>query len=254
LVPKGKEIAQKAIRLDPTLADGYIAMGMARMNFDWDWAGAEKDLKKALELNPNSALALDTYTNFLAIQGRFDEAVMLQKRALELDPLSAGLWHDLGWIYFESGQFNRAIPHLRKALELDRNLHMSRHELGLSYLWTGKTAEALAEHQILAQLAPNLPWVQGALGYFYALTGRHADAKNVLTGLDQLARKRYVPCWARAIVYLGLGQKSAALDWLEKAVEEHDGWIWDLNVCPWYDSLRNEPRFQVLLKKVGFGK
>ena len=253
-VPKGKEIAQKAIELDPTLADGYIALGQALMNFDWDWAGAEKALKKALELNPNSPLALDSYTNFLAMQGRFDEAVVVQKRALELDPLSAGLWHDLGWIYFESGQFDQAIPHLRKALELDRDLHVSRHELGLSYLWTGKTAEALAEHQILAQLAPNLPWVQGALGYFFALTGRPAEARKALADLDQLASKRYVPCWARAIVYLGLGQKSLALDWLEKACEEHDGWMWDLNVCPWYGSLRNEPRFKVLLKRVGFGK
>jgi len=253
-VPKGKEIAQKAIQLDSKLADGYIAMGMARMNFDWDWAGAQKDLKKALELSPNSPLALDFYSNFLQVQGRFDEAVIVQKRALELDPLSAGLYHDLGCIYFVSRQFDRAIPNFRKALELDSNFHTTRTFLGFAYLRTGKSAEALAEFQTLAQWAPDLPWVQGSLGYFFALTGRHADAKNVLSGLDQLARKRYVPCWARAIVYIGLGQKISALDWLEKAVEEHDGSIWWINVDPWYDSLRNEPRFQELLKKVGFGK
>ena len=253
-VPKGKEIAQKLIQSDPSLADGYTAFGQALINFDWDWPGAEKALRKALELNPNSSLALDTYGTFLTAWGRFDEAVAVENRALELDPLSPALYNDLGIIYWDSRQFDRAIPHFRKALELDRSFHFSRHLLGLAYLWTGMPVEALAEFQALAQLAPDLPWVQGALGYFYALTGRPEEARKALADLDQLASKRYVTHWARAIIYLGLGQKSVALDWLEKAVEEHDGWMWDINVCPWYDPLRNEPRFQALLKKVGFGK
>ena len=109
-VAKGKEVAQKAVQLDPTVADGYVAMGFARMIFDWDWTAAEKDFKKALELNPNSTVALDAYTNYLVIQGHFDEAVAVQKRALELDPLSPALWHDLSFIYSQAGELDRAIP------------------------------------------------------------------------------------------------------------------------------------------------
>ena len=253
-VPKGKEIAQKAIELDAALAEGYIARGLARLDYDWDWDGAENDYKKALELSPNSALALDSYATLLPLRGRFDEAVVVQERALELDPLSPGLHADLGWIYFVSRQPNRAIPHFRKALDLNRNFHSARLLLAFSCQLSGKSTEAAAEFQRLAQLAPDLPIAQGALGYFYAVTGRHEDARKVLAGLDPLARKRYVTHWARVIIYIGLGQKSLALDWLEKACEEHDGWIWSLSRDPWYDPLRKEPRFQALLKKVGPNK
>jgi TolB-like protein len=254
VVPKGKEIAQRAIHLDPSLADGYVAMGYARMNFDWDWAGAEKDLKKAVELNPNSVLALDAYACFLqVVGGRPDEAVRLIKRALDIDPLSPGLHHDLGTTYYLYGPLDKVVLHYRRALELDRNDHTTRVLLALSYQLTGKPAEAAAEFQTLAQLAPDVPLVQGAIGYFYAVTGRTEKAKNVLAGLDQIARKRYVTCWARAIIYIGLGQKSLALDWLEKGLEDHDGFMWWLKLDPCCNSLRSEPRFQVLVRRVENG-
>jgi Tfp pilus assembly protein PilF len=156
--------------------------------------------------------------------------------------------------YFEAGELNRAIPHLRKALELDRNFHHSRVLLAFCYHLSGKTSEASVEFQTLGQLAPDLPIALGALGYFYGVTGRPEDARKMLGELDQMVRKRYVPSWARAIVYIGLGQKSPALDWLEKGCEEHDGWMWTLSRDPWYDPLRKEPRFQALLKKVGPNK
>jgi TolB-like protein len=120
-VPQGKEAAQRAIQLDPTLADAYVARGLARFSFDWDWAGAEQDFQRALELNPNSSLALDGYANLLAPRRRFDEAAALLSKALELDPLSPGLHYDLGWTYWASGQFGRAMSQFRKTLELDRD-------------------------------------------------------------------------------------------------------------------------------------
>ena len=253
-VLKGKEIALRTIESNPMLADGYIALAQALFNFDWDWEGAERALRRALELNPSSSIALDTYGNWLTAQGRFDEAISVQNQALELDPLSPALYNDLGIIYWEFRQFDRAIPHFRKALELDRNFYYSRNLLGLAYLWTGKRAEAKAEFQALAQAAPDLPWVQGALGYFYSLTGRPEEAGKALANLDRLADTRYVTHCARAMIYVGLDQKSLALDWLEKAVDDHDGWMWDINVTPWWDPLRNEPRFQALVKKMGLGK
>jgi adenylate cyclase len=178
---------------------------------------------------------------------------MLNK-ALALDPLSPALYHDLGWTYWSSAKFDLAMPLFRKALELDRNFHQSRLLLGMSYFLTGKSAEALAEFQTIEQLSPGLPWVKGAIGYLFGVTGRSAEAKKVLAELDQLSRKRYVTRWAQAMVYLGLGKKDIALDWLEKACEEHDGWMWTINVDPWYAPLRNEPRFQALVKKVGINR
>ena len=253
-VPRGKEFAQKAIELDPALAEGYIARGLARQYYDWDWDGAESDFKKALKLTPNLPLALDNNASFVWMRGRFDEAEMLLRRALERDPLSAALYNDLAYTYSLSSRDDQAITQFRKALELDRNFHLSRLHLAFSYRFVGKAAEAAAEFQMLAQLAPDLPYVQGALGYFYAVTGRSAEAQRVLADLDRLARERYVTHWARAIVYIGLGQNGLALDWLEKACEERDGWIWALSVEPWYAPLRKEPRFQALLKKVGPNK
>jgi serine/threonine-protein kinase len=252
-VLKGKKIAQKAIELDPALAEGYYARGLARLNYDWDWDGAESDFKKALELTPNSALALDNYASFLLVRGRHEEAVVVQKRALEQDPLSPWLYLDLGWIYFESYQFDQAIPQFHKALELDRNFHMSRNLLGWAYQLSGKSAEAAAEFQTLARLAPDVPYIQASLGCFYASTGRSEEAKKVLADLEKLAHKRYVSQGARALVYLGLGQKSVALDWLEKGFQDHDNQMWSLSFDPLYAPLRNEPRFQSLVKKVENG-
>jgi tetratricopeptide (TPR) repeat protein len=139
-MPKAKAAAQKAIELDSLLADGYAAMGDARMLFDWDWAGAEKDFKRALELNPQSLLALDGYNNYLLARGRFDEAIAVLHTALKFDPLSPGLNSDLGWTYYASGQFDRAIPHFRKALELAPASFQAHVYLGWCYLSTHRQA------------------------------------------------------------------------------------------------------------------
>jgi len=253
-MPKTKEAAQKAIQLDPTLADGYVAMGMARMFFDWDLAGAEKDLKQALDLSPHSSLAMDSYASFLVLRSRFDEAVATFKKALELDPLSAALYSDLGWAYWVSGQFDRAIPHLRRALELDRNLSAARRSLGLSYLSIGKKSEALAELKTGVQLAPGSPWNQSTLGYAYGVTGQRTEALQAVASLSQLAKTRYIPPSAWVYVNLGLGQKEDVLDWLERACEERDGWIIGIIEEPYLAPLRTEPRFQALLKKMGLDR
>ena len=250
-VPKGKEMAEKAIELDPSLAEAYVARGLARQNYDWNWAGAQSDFKKALELNPNSTLALDNCASIAWVHGGFDEAVMFLHKALERDPLSAALHNDLGYNYSASSRFDQAIPQFRRALELDPNFHLSRLHVAFAYQLSGKASEAAAEFQTLGHLAPDIPFAQGALGYFYAVTGRPAEARKVLDYLDQLARKRYVTHWARAVIYIGLGQNGPALDWLEKACEERDGWMWALNNEVWYIPLRKEPRFQSLLTRVG---
>ena len=254
-VPKGEEAAQRAIELDPMLADGYVAMGFARMNFDWNWAGAEKDFKRALELSPHSPLALDAYASFLLLaRGRPDEAIAMLNRALAYDPLSPALHSDLGISYNMSGQFDLAIPCFRKTLELDSSFFWARLNLGWAHLFTGNTNEALIVFQNMVQVAPDSPYAQQALGYAYGVTGHRDEALDVLADLDQLAKTRYVPPSAKAYVYLGLGQKEVALDYLDKAYAERDTEIIFLRGDHWLSPLRNEPRFQALLKKLGFDK
>jgi len=253
-VPKGKMAAERAIELDPMLADGYVAMGYARMNFDWDWPGAEKDFKRALELSPYSPLALDAYANFLILAGGLDEAVAVLNRALVLDPLSPALHSDLGVFYYMFGQFDRAIPCFRKTLELDSNFFWARLNLGWAHLFTGNTDEALAEFRNMVKLAPLSPYSQQALGYAYGVTGHRDEALEVLAKLEQLAKTRYVPASAKAYVYLGLGQKEIALDYLDQAYAERDTEMIFLKVDPPFTPLRNEPRFQALLKKIGLIK
>lgn len=253
-IVRGRKEAQEAIRIDPTLSDGYVAIAQALMNYDWDWVGAEEGYKKALELNPNSTLALDSYANLLAVRGRVDQAAVMLNRALELDPFSAALHNDMGLIYWENRQFERSIPHFQRALEIDRNFDFSHHLLGWAYLYTGKRAKAEAEFQTLAQLAPNLAWVQGARGLFWGSIGHPEEARKALARLDVLAGLRYVSPSARAYAYWGAGEKGLSLDWFENAYQEHDGWIWDLYINPYNDSIRDEPRFKALSKKVEFGK
>jgi len=195
---------------------------------------------------------LDSHGFILYCQGRFDEATKLLTKALELDPMQPGLHNDLGVVYWGTGQLDRAITHFRRALELNPNFYVVRSSLAFAYQASGKPAEAAAEFQSLAQSAPDVPFALGCLGYFYGVTSREPEARKVLAKLDDLEQKRYVTKWARAMVHLGLGQTNDALDSLDKACAEHDGWMWSLKVDPWYDPLRNQPRFQNLLKMVGF--
>jgi serine/threonine-protein kinase len=254
-VPKGKVAAERAIELDPMLADAYVAMGCARMNFDWDWPGAEKDFKRALEMSPYSPLALDVYANFLLlVRGRLDEAIAVLNRALALDPLSPALHSDLGVFYYMFGQFDRAIPCFRKTLELDNNFFWARLNIGWCYLFTGRSAEALVVFQNMVQVAPDSACAQQALGYAYGVTGHRDEALEVLAKLEQLAKTRYVPPSAKAYVYLGLGQKDVALDYLDKAYAERDTEMIFLKMDPPFTTLRNEPRFRALLKKMGLDK
>ncbi len=253
-IPQAKAAAKRAIELDPMLDQGYVAMGKARLYFDWDWTGAENDFRRALTLSPNSSLALNEYQAFLLARGRFSEAIVVQEKALEHEPLSPALHSELGATYYYSGQPERAIPHLRKALELDQDFLQAHVYLGWCHQFTGRPVEAMNEFQIAVQSAPDMPWPQSALGYAFGAMGRRAEAMAILVNLDQIASRRYVSSTAQAFVCLGLGQTDAAIDWLEKGYEERDSQMIYLKVSPALARLRGEPRFQALLNKVGIDK
>ncbi len=242
-----KELALKALSLEPDLADAHLSLGVALFSA-FNFRGSEDELKRAIQLNPNLALAYDQYGWTFMAKGDFDGAIANEKKALELDPLNLLLNTDLGFFLHWARRYDEGIVQLRKTLELDPNNALAHQTLGWCLHWKGKTADALAEFQKATTL-DDLPWYKGSLGYAYAASGDRAKAEQILRDLDELAKKQYVSPAARASVYLGLGEKGKALDWIEKAFEDMDPLFW-WNTDQLYDSVRNEPRFKALLQKM----
>jgi len=249
---KEKDAAQKAVSLDPNLADAHLSLALA-LACDFDWPGMDREMKRALELNPNLALARDQFAWLLTVHGRFDEAVAHSRKAVELDPLSPLININLAEYLLCARRFDDAIAQARKTLALDPNYAWALRTLGWSLRWKGDTAGALAEMQKAQSLDPD-PWSIGCFGYALAVSGDRAKAGQILRDFEILAKQRYVSPAASMVVYLGLGEKEKALEWLEKCYADRDTQCWFLKVDPLYDSLRNEPRFQAVLKEVSLDK
>ena len=244
-----KELAEKALALDPDLAEAHFSLGLALASA-FHWSEGEKEIKRAIQMNPNMAIAYDGYAWVLNCLGRSDEAIAESKRAVELEPLSPMMTGNLAWNFFNARRYDEAIVQSRKAIELDSNYAVGHCSLGWSYFWKGDRAGAMAEFQKARALDPQ-PWFDASLGYVHAVSGDRAKAEQILRGLDNLAKQRYVsPTW-QVYVHLGLGEKDKALDWLEICYAAQDFACFYLKSDQLYDGLRREPRFQALVKKVG---
>jgi len=248
---KEKELAQKALALDPNLPDAHLSLAVALLSV-FDWQGGGSEINRALELNPNLALAYDQSGWLLTARGRFDEAIAAQKKALALDPLSPMMNLDLGHYLVEARRYDDAIGPFRQALELDPNIVGAYDHLAWIFLLKGDAAAAIAEFQKAGQIRDHTPSTDAGLGYAYAISGNRAKAGQILRELQDLAKRRYVAPGVFITIYLGLGEKDKVLDLLDQCYEEQDGICWFLKVNPILDSVRNEPRFQSLLKKMNF--
>src|SRR5205809_1441326 len=248
-IAKEKEFAQKALELDPELAETHMSFALALVAA-YDWRNGLKEFDRTLELNPNLAFAYELQSWTLNGLGRFDEAIAKTKKAVELDPLNPFFQMSLSFYQYWARQYDNAIAQARKTLEMDPNSTIARVLLGLSFLKKGDTGGAIAELQKTKAPDPGA-WYQGFLGYAYAVSGDRAKAEQALRELEELAKRQYVSPTAFVTIYLGLGEKEKALDSLEKAYEEQDSACWYLKIDQIYDSVRNEPRFQAILKKVG---
>ena len=249
---KQKELAQKALALDPNLADAHVSLGLAIVSF-FDWNGGERAIKRALELNPKLAMAYDQLAWVQTISGRSDEAIRNSQKAIELDPLSLMFNTYLGWHLITARRYDEAMAQLRKTLELDPSFADAQFNLGWCLFFKEDTAGAIASFQKAKSLDPQ-PWRESALACAYAQVGDRAKAEQVVRDLEDRAKPRYLSPALRMHLHLGLGEKDKAQDWLEKCYEEQDAWCWGLKVWPMFDPLRTEPRFQALLKKVGLDK
>ncbi len=243
---KAKTFARKALELDESLAEAHVALADALLRGDWDWAGAERELNLALELNPNSDVAHDSYSRYFRLLGRYQESVAEARRGLEINPLTESSYIILGMAYYFGRQYDEALPQFRKAQQMAPS-QLTHVVLGWVYREKGMHKEAVAE---LLQL-PDGSQKWGHLGNAYARAGQRAEAQRLLQkSIEQ--SKHEVGANEVALVYAGLGEKDRAFEWLEKAYKVHEGDMSFLKVDPPLDPLRSDPRFQDLVRRMNF--
>jgi serine/threonine protein kinase/tetratricopeptide (TPR) repeat protein len=251
-LPKAKAAAQKAIDIDDTLAEAHAALGNIMFWYDWDWNGAENQCKRALELNPNSSDAHQVYANLLSFTGRHPEALAEAKRARELDPFNLRTNALEGQYLVHAGQIDEALARFQKTFELDPNFWFAHLFAASAYIEKGMFSEAVAEAR-KARVRPGVSSHPTAfLGYALAKSGKQAEARTELAALLKLANERYVPPYYIALIYNGLGERDEALTWLERGLEQRDPRMVFLKVERKWNNLRDDPRFQDLLRRVGF--
>lgn len=253
VMPKAKAAATRALEIDDTLGEAHASLGFVRSFYDWDWAGAEQEYRRAMQLNPGYATAHHWYSGYLRAVGRLPEALAAIRRAQELDPLSPAIGRDLGRVLLSLRRPDQAIEQYRKTLELDPNFPSGYLHLGMAYEQKSMYEEAVAAGQKARDLPGGNPLILAGLGHSYALWGKKDKARELLGELKELSRQRYVPAFDMALVHIGLDDKDRAFEWLEKACQERDGWLVWLKADPLFDSLRSDPRFAALLKKLGLG-
>ena len=219
-VVKEKEFAQKALELDPELPEAHLSLACA-LGGAFDWRNAQIEFDRAIELNPNLAWAYEIYAWFLGGLGRLDEAIAKDKKAIELDPLNSFFQSALAYYLYHARRYDDAIVQIKKTLELDPASTLARHLLGCCLLWKADTAGAIAEFQ-RSKIVVTGAWYQGLLGYAYAISGDRPKAEQILRELEEMAKRQYVSSTAFAVIYLGLGEKEKALDWLDKAYENQE--------------------------------
>jgi tetratricopeptide (TPR) repeat protein len=249
--PRAKEAAQKAMESDDTLAEAHVSLAYLKAQFEWDWSGAEREFQRSIELNPGLADAHNRYGTTLMRMGRVEEAMAEKRRAVELDPLSAIINRNLGIGLYFARQYDQAIEQDQKTLELDPNYVGAHMTLGQAYFQKSMYKEGIAEVEKELAISPGNPAALSVLGYAYAVAGKRADAQKVLNELTELSKQKYVPAWAMAEIYVGLGEKDRAFEWLEKAYEERfAGLLGGIKVDPVFDPLRSDPRFADLLRRM----
>jgi TolB-like protein/DNA-binding winged helix-turn-helix (wHTH) protein/Flp pilus assembly protein TadD len=251
---QAKAAAMRAIALDETIAEPHASLAFIAETYEWDWAAAEREYKRALELNPGDARAHHWYAGYLMYVGRFDEGIAEAKRARELDPLSLPVNNALAGRLLVAGHYDEALEQVQKTLELDSHFAPAHQTLGWAYLNRGKQTEAIQEFQQALKLSgTDDTELDLDLGFAYATVGNRAEAQKILTKLKALHERRVVSSASIAILYGALGDLDEAFAWLEKAYEERDPELTYLKVPGRrFEPLRHDPRFQQLVRRVGF--
>jgi tetratricopeptide (TPR) repeat protein len=247
---KQKSEATRAIELDDSLPEGHAELANAAMTLDWDWATAATEFKRALELNPNSAIIHQKYAFYLVRTGQQPEALAEVERGVDLDPVSGRSFHYEGFIYYFSRQYDQALSLVRTVRELGVSPPDWSFLLGDVYAEKGMYADSISQFLKSGDGPDSL----GHLGNAYARAGQVKLARKSISQLEELVRKNGVGRYEIALVYAGLGKKQEALKWLEEAYDAHDVGLVYLKVDPCLDPLRSDPRFDDLVRRVGLAQ
>ena len=253
--PQVRTILNKALALDPDSWEAHFALGKWKMN-EWDWEGARKDLKRAVELAPGNAEVAGYHSYLLQHLGRFEEAITESKRAVGLDPLDPTFLPQLGLslAYLNSRQYGRAISILGNLIESDPNSLAGHNQLGMAYAWSGRGAEAVAVAEKMQALLQNSDYVYFHLciAQFYACAGQREKALKIIDAYLGSQKEELIDSFMIAEVYSVLGEKDEAFKWLEHAYQNHSNQMMALKIDPPLDNIRSDPRYKEYLKKAGF--
>ena len=249
VLPKLKTAANKALELDDSLAEAHTSLAWAKFH-DWDWADAEKEFKRAIELNTSYTTAHSWYGEYLMVLGRFDQALTEFKLAYEQNPLSTVTNLALGYRSYYARQYPSAIGQFQKTLAMDPSFVLAHDYLARAYEENGMMDESLVEFHKALDLSEGDTNELAALGQAYAFSHQAAEARKILDQLKERSQQTYVQPASIAAIYIALGDKSQALDWLQKAYDDRSAWLVYLKVDPWADSVRNDARFTDLVRRV----
>jgi len=249
-MPKAKSAAERALTLDGTLADAHTSLAYVRLIYDWDWPGAKQEFDRALQLNPRDTTTLHWYSHYLTAMGLHEESIATAKRALDIDPVDLSLNEHLAWAFLMARQYDLALEQCRKTMELDPNFALAHRRLGEAYLYQAAYPQAAAEFQKGLQLSGGAVVYKALLGEAEALAEARGESMQILGDLQRLAHERYISSSLIATVYLDLGDKDQAFQWLDKAGDERADALAYANVDPAYDSLREDPRWSALLRRL----
>jgi len=246
--------AEKALQIDSTLAEAYTVLGEIAQDRYYDWEGAERHFRRAIDLDPGYSTAHQWYSCTLNFQGRFDEALSEAERALEIDPLSLVMNMNLGDILFAMRQYDKALEQHKNTLALDQSFPWAHSGLASVYEIQGRFDESIVEYKKAKNLGGSIPFTLAPLGWIYAKAGRKADALQILDELLQMARQGMNVSYGIAFLYYRLGEKDKAFEWFEKSYQDREIWLQSLATDPLWDDLRTDPRCTVLLKRMGLRK
>jgi len=251
-LPRAKASALKALEIDDRLAEAHVSLASIKAHYDWDWPGAEREFKTAVELDPGYAEGHDGYAIFLARMGRHDQARGEIDRALQLDPYSVNVNDHWAWVAFMARDYERAAVGYRRTLDLDPDHVPALRELAWVYTLVDKHAEAIESAERASRLSPEDSLTSGHLASIYARGGRRKDASRLLARLMQRRQVEYVSPMSIAQAYVGLGDKDRAFEWLNKAFEDRSGRLVNVRSQPNFDMLRGDPRLDDLLRRMDF--
>lgn len=245
------QAAMEAVKLDGSLAEAHRSVAQIKIYYDWDWLGAETEIKQSIALNSHYADAYRIYAVYFMVMGRFQEALTEAKRASEFDPVAVRNHKLPGMILYFAGQYDKAIEQYEKALEMEAGYPQAQREIGLAYEQKGMYQEALAALKKTLELPGT---TVADIAHVYAVSGNNSEAERILNELIQKSEHTYVSPYDIAIVYAGLGKREKALEWLNRAYEDHSYFMSWLKIDPRLRELRSDPQFVALVRQVGLAQ